>query len=77
MEMNFCNNIVQDIHRTFPTHAYFCSTGAGNAQMIRVLKAFSKRNPLIGYSQSFTFIVGILLLFYSELEAFYMFVRCN
>ena len=41
--------------------------------MERILKAFIKRNPTLGYCQGMNFIVGRLRKFLSEEETFWVF----
>lgn len=65
--------IDKDVYRTFPNHmSYADPAGEGIAMLRRILLAYSMRNPAIGYCQSLNFIVGLLLLFMEEEDAFWM-----
>lgn len=63
--------IEKDLKRTLPAHSCFDEQG-GLEPLKNILAAYSVRNPLIGYCQSMNFIVGILLLFMEEEDAFWM-----
>lgn len=65
-------DIEKDIHRTYPEHAFFQSD-KGRRELQHVLGAYSLHNPSIGYCQSMNFIAGMLLLFTSEEDAFWLF----
>ena len=55
--------IEQDVDRTFPSHPHFCSRSTlGTASLVHVLRAYSIRNPMVGYCQSLNFIAGLLLI---------------
>jgi len=41
--------------------------------MRRILVAYTKRNPIVGYCQGMNFILGRLIKFLSEEEAFWVF----
>lgn len=43
--------IEMDIHRTMPNNVFFGGTGPGISKLERVLIAFSRHNPTIGYCQ--------------------------
>ena len=56
----FEKSIENDLNRTFPDEEFF--QNEDNINKIRnILKAFSRRNSSIGYTQGFNFIVGRLL----------------
>ncbi|RYY83888.1 hypothetical protein EON63_10300 [archaeon] len=59
------------IHHT--TYLYPTST-LGENSLRRVLQAFALHNPDIGYCQSLNFVAGMMLLFLSEDEAFWLLV---
>jgi hypothetical protein len=63
-----------DLLRTFPNHPYFAKDCNGYNSLKRILIAYSWRNPLVSYVQSLNYLVGILLLHFSEIEAFWVFV---
>ena len=46
----------------------------GENSLRRVLQAFALHNPDIGYCQSLNFVAGMMLLFLSEEEAFWLLV---
>ncbi|CAG9331521.1 unnamed protein product [Blepharisma stoltei] len=62
-----------DVQRTFPDVDYF-SHGIGRPVLRRVLLAFAKYNPNLGYVQGMNFIVAVLLWHTSEVQAFWFFV---
>ncbi|KAI9164417.1 hypothetical protein H9P43_008268 [Blastocladiella emersonii ATCC 22665] len=85
----FIDIIERDLHRTFPDNLHYKRTPIPNAppppfvsgsneslvtSLRRVLVAFSFFNTEIGYCQSLNYIVGLLLLFMSEEEAFWTLV---
>ncbi|CAD7941386.1 unnamed protein product [Amoebophrya sp. A25] len=68
-------DIRRDINRTFPKHVLYCDRQAmGQEQLLHVLRAYSLFNPEVGYCQGMGFIVGLLLCYLSEEDAFYMVV---
>mmetsp|Transcript_34423 Transcript_34423/g.77633 ORF Transcript_34423/g.77633 Transcript_34423/m.77633 type:complete len:550 (-) Transcript_34423:66-1715(-) len=62
--------IDKDLRRTFPGHRMFESID-GLAALRRVLVSYSIHNPRVGYCQSLNFLVGMLLLYVNEEEAFW------
>jgi hypothetical protein len=46
--------IEMDIHRTMPNNVFFGGNGPGITKLERVLTAFSRHNPSIGYCQGST-----------------------
>ncbi|KAI8366106.1 rab-GTPase-TBC domain-containing protein [Radiomyces spectabilis] len=82
----FADIIERDLHRTFPENVNFeaqIDTGIEFANvdhvpaisaLRRVLAAFSIYCPSVGYCQSLNYIVGMLLIFMKEEEAFWTLV---
>uniref|UniRef100_A0A6B2LC07 Rab-GAP TBC domain-containing protein n=1 Tax=Arcella intermedia TaxID=1963864 RepID=A0A6B2LC07_9EUKA len=67
--------LVKDMHRTFPTNSLFkLKEGEGQRALFNVLKAFSLMDPEVGYCQGMSFIVGILVQYASEVDAFWILV---
>eukprot|EP01113_Clastostelium_recurvatum_P041885 TRINITY_DN6720_c0_g1_i2.p1 TRINITY_DN6720_c0_g1~~TRINITY_DN6720_c0_g1_i2.p1 ORF type:complete len:519 (-),score=168.00 TRINITY_DN6720_c0_g1_i2:92-1648(-) len=64
--------IEMDIARTFSMHLLF-ATRKTKDMMLRILLAYSVRNPQLGYCQNMTCIVGVILFFLPEEEAFWLF----
>ncbi|KAF0694366.1 Aste57867_14777 [Aphanomyces stellatus] len=64
-------DIEKDVGRTYPEHAYF-QQEKGKQELTNVLVAYSVHNATIGYCQSMNFLVGILLLFLTEEESFWL-----
>ena len=70
--------IERDLHRTFPDNIHFKPDPLPAIEpplltsLRNVLRAFSLHCPRIGYCQSLNFIVGLLLLFLPEEQAFWM-----
>lgn len=63
--------INRDIARTFPSHeAFKQKAGVGQANLYRVIKAYSNYDTEVGYCQGSPFIVGMLLLNMPEEDAF-------
>eukprot|EP01112_Ceratiomyxa_fruticulosa_P014526 TRINITY_DN4166_c0_g1_i4.p1 TRINITY_DN4166_c0_g1~~TRINITY_DN4166_c0_g1_i4.p1 ORF type:complete len:377 (+),score=64.67 TRINITY_DN4166_c0_g1_i4:27-1157(+) len=55
--------IEQDADRTFPQHTLFSGPDrVGTSRLTRVLKAYSVRNPMVGYCQSLNFVAALLLM---------------
>lgn len=61
-----------DLLRTYPDEAYFA--GQGKAALRRVLLAYAKYDPSLGYVQGMNFIVAALLWHCTEVEAFWLMV---
>lgn len=57
-----------DLHRTMPYNVFFGGKGPGITKLRRVLVAFSRRNPEVGYCQGMNLIAAILLLTYATEE---------
>ncbi|EIW57961.1 TBC-domain-containing protein [Trametes versicolor FP-101664 SS1] len=65
--------IEKDVCRTMPLNIFFGRTGAGVEKLRRVLMAYSKRNPSVGYCQGMNLVTSTLLLVHAdEEEAFWV-----
>lgn len=65
--------IEKDVGRTMPLNVFFGRTGAGVDKLRRVLIAYSRRNPTVGYCQGMNLVTSTLLLvFGDEEEAFWV-----
>eukprot|EP01043_Picozoa_sp_COSAG02_P027117 COSAG02_NODE_1584_length_11821_cov_11.601604_6_plen_620_part_00 len=68
-------DIETDLRRTFPDHPAFHVDAAGAGlipSLRRVLLAYSKRNPSVGYCQGMNFVCAMMLLFMGEEEAYWL-----
>ncbi|XP_017328904.1 TBC1 domain family member 12 [Ictalurus punctatus] len=70
--------IALDLQRSFPTHRSLMGDTPeaieGQAKLFRVLSAYAKYNPQIGYSQGMSYIAAVLLMLLGEEEAFWALV---
>ncbi|KAI9303682.1 rab-GTPase-TBC domain-containing protein [Cunninghamella echinulata] len=82
-ENEFSDLIERDLHRTFPDNIQFTSINDPSKSdftppaidvLRRVLCVFSVYCPSVGYCQSLNYLVGMLLLFMKEEEAFWCLV---
>ncbi|KAH9930069.1 rab-GTPase-TBC domain-containing protein [Fomitopsis serialis] len=65
--------IEKDVCRTMPLNVFFGRTGAGVEKLRRVLIAYSRRNPAVGYCQGMNLVTSTLLLIHAdEEEAFWV-----
>ncbi|XP_011623264.1 TBC1 domain family member 10A isoform X3 [Amborella trichopoda] len=68
-------DIIRDISRTFPSHVFFQQRhGPGQRSLYNVLKAYSVYDRNVGYVQGMGFLAGLLLLYMSEEDAFWLLV---
>ncbi|KAL0681113.1 hypothetical protein Bca4012_047960 [Brassica carinata] len=68
-------DIIRDISRTFPSHVFFQKRhGPGQRSLYNVLKAYSVYDRDVGYVQGMGFVAGLLLLYMSEEDAFWLLV---
>ncbi|XP_010549945.1 PREDICTED: EVI5-like protein isoform X2 [Tarenaya hassleriana] len=68
-------DIIRDISRTFPSHVFFQKRhGPGQRSLYNVLKAYSVYDRDVGYVQGMGFLAGLLLLYMSEEDAFWLLV---
>ncbi|KAL3723455.1 hypothetical protein ACJRO7_035612 [Eucalyptus globulus] len=68
-------DIIRDISRTFPSHVFFKQRhGPGQRSLYNVLKAYSVYDRDVGYVQGMGFVTGLLLLYMSEEDAFWLLV---
>ncbi|MFS7949985.1 putative Rab-GTPase-TBC domain-containing protein [Helianthus anomalus] len=61
--------IEKDLPRTFPGHPAL--DGDGRNALRRLLTAYARHNPLVGYCQAMNFFAGLLLLLMPEENAFW------
>lgn len=74
-ESEALNQIDLDLYRTMPYNVFFGNSGPGVHKLRRVLVAFSRRNPEVGYCQGMNLIAAMLLLvFATEEDAFWLLV---
>ncbi|KAK9333116.1 rab-GTPase-TBC domain-containing protein [Lipomyces starkeyi] len=74
-DLEALSQIELDLYRTMPSNVFFGGKGPGVGKLRRVLLAFSKRNPTIGYCQGMNMIAATLLLTHATEEAaFWSFV---
>ncbi|KAK2838415.1 hypothetical protein Q7C36_013229 [Tachysurus vachellii] len=70
--------IALDLQRSFPTHRSLMGDTPeaieGQAKLFRVLTAYARYNPQIGYSQGMSYIAAVLLMLLTEEEAFWALV---
>ncbi|XP_022861713.1 ecotropic viral integration site 5 protein homolog isoform X2 [Olea europaea var. sylvestris] len=64
--------IEKDLHRTFPGHPALNENGRNSLR--RVLLAYARHNPSVGYCQGMNFFAGLLLLMMPEENAFWTLV---
>lgn len=68
-----CVEIEKDVGRTMPLNVFFGGDGAGVDKLRRVLRAYSRRNPAVGYCQGMNLVTSTLLLVHAdEEEAFWV-----
>lgn len=68
--------IMWDIHRTFPAHEYFKSSGGQGQEMLyKISKAYSVYDEEVGYCQGLSFLSAVLLLHLPEEQAFALLVK--
>ncbi|KAH9918904.1 TBC-domain-containing protein [Epithele typhae] len=60
--------IEKDVCRTMPLNIFFGRTGAGVEKLRRVLMAYSRRNPAVGYCQGMNLVTSTLLLIHADQE---------
>lgn len=69
------DDIKKDLHRQFPLHEMFANQeGHGQADLFRILKAFSVFNPAVGYCQAQAPIAAVLLMHMPAEQAFWCLV---
>ncbi|CAL1715843.1 unnamed protein product [Somion occarium] len=72
-ETSVLREIEKDVGRTMPLNVFFGRTGAGVDKLRRVLTAYSRRNPAVGYCQGMNLVTSTLLLVHAdEEEAFWV-----
>lgn len=71
-EENWMPQIEKDLHRTFPDHPLM--DRKGRAALRRILAAYSRRNPDVGYCQGLNFLGAAFLLLVPEEDAFWYMV---
>ncbi|CAD98510.1 TBC domain containing protein [Cryptosporidium parvum Iowa II] len=77
IDKNIENQIILDLHRTFPNSKYYSNSSNFNkvGTLSRVLYAFASYDKAIGYCQSMNFIAAILLINMKEEAAFWSLVQ--
>ncbi|XP_044049990.1 USP6 N-terminal-like protein isoform X2 [Siniperca chuatsi] len=74
-DITLFRQIALDLQRSFPTHCSLMGESPeaieGQAKLFRVLLAYAKYNPQVGYSQGMSYIAAVLLMQLGEEEAFW------
>lgn len=77
-DLSLFKQIALDLRRSFPTHRTLMGDRPeaieGQAKLFRVLTAYARCNPQIGYVQGMSYIAAVLLMILSEEEAFWAMV---
>ncbi|KAF8629644.1 hypothetical protein AX15_003375 [Amanita polypyramis BW_CC] len=60
--------IEKDVGRTMPLNVFFGGDGVGVGKLRRVLTAYSRRNPAVGYCQGMNLVASTLLLVFADEE---------
>ncbi|KAM9470371.1 uncharacterized protein Hap1MRO34_012350 isoform 1-T1 [Clarias gariepinus] len=78
VDVSLFRQIALDLQRSFPTHRSLMGDSPeaieGRAKLFRVLAAYSRYHPQIGYSQGMSYIAAVLLMLLGEEEAFWALV---
>lgn len=75
-ESLYRDQVNKDVPRTWPHHSlYHDRDGPGQQSLMNVLTAYSVYNPSVGYCGGMATLPGIFLMYMSEEEAFWLFVR--
>ncbi|XP_055011507.1 uncharacterized protein si:ch211-266k8.4 [Boleophthalmus pectinirostris] len=74
-DITLFRQIALDLQRSFPTHRSLMGDSPeaieGQAKLFRVLIAYARYNPQVGYSQGMSYIAAVLLMQLAEEEAFW------
>lgn len=74
-DITIFRQIALDLQRSFPTHRSLMGESPeaieGQAKLFRVLLAYAKYNPNIGYCQGMSYLAAVLLMQLEEEEAFW------
>lgn len=74
-DITLFRQIALDLQRSFPSHRSLMGDSPeaieGQAKLFRVLIAYAKYNPEVGYSQGMSYIAAVLLMHLGEEEAFW------
>lgn len=69
----FMEDIIKDVHRTFPNHPFFAEKGGyGQKSLEYVLKGLSITYKEMGYCQGLNFICALLVLYCNDEEAYWI-----
>lgn len=67
-EEEVLKEIEKDVVRTMPLNIFFGGEGVGVGKLRRVLTAYSRRNPAVGYCQGMNLVASTLLLVFADEE---------
>ncbi|KAK9517187.1 hypothetical protein VZT92_025074 [Zoarces viviparus] len=74
-DITLFRQIALDLQRSFPTHRSLMGDSPeaieGQAKLFRVLIAYAKYSPQVGYSQGMSYLAAVLLMQLGEEEAFW------
>ncbi|XP_042352554.1 uncharacterized protein si:ch211-266k8.4 [Plectropomus leopardus] len=74
-DITLFRQIALDLQRSFPTHRSLMGESPeaieGQAKLFRILIAYAKYSPKVGYSQGMSYIAAVLLMQLGEEEAFW------